>query len=128
MRLTKLNPETGQYEYKEPAKTQAEFVAQRKAVIQRLGQYEDKGGVDNVIALPCKVGDTVYCIWKYSDFTREDAPLIKSTKVIGFVIENGKAKVIPEDYSDMADRWYMLIDVAFTEEEAERKLAERSRK
>ena len=84
MRLTKFNPETGQYEYIEPAKTQEQFMAQRKAVIQRLGEYEDKGEVDNVIALPCKVGDTVYCIWKYSDFRREDAPLIKATKVIGF--------------------------------------------
>lgn len=41
MRLTKFNPETGLYEYKETAKTQAEFMAQRKAVIQRLGVYED---------------------------------------------------------------------------------------
>ncbi len=42
MRLTKFNPETGQYEYKEHAKTQEEFMAQRKAVIQKLGEYEDK--------------------------------------------------------------------------------------
>lgn len=42
MRLTKFNPETGQYEYKEKAKTLAEFRAQRKAVIQKLGKYEDK--------------------------------------------------------------------------------------
>lgn len=42
MRLTKFNPETGQYEYIEKAKTQAEFVAQRKAVIQRLGEFEDR--------------------------------------------------------------------------------------
>jgi hypothetical protein len=41
MRLTKFNPETGQYEYKEPAKTQEEFIAQRKAVIQRLGELEE---------------------------------------------------------------------------------------
>lgn len=41
MRLTKFNPETGQYEFHEPAKTQAEFIAQRKAVIQRLGELED---------------------------------------------------------------------------------------
>lgn len=45
MRLTKFNPETGQYEYIEPARTQEEFIAQRKAVIQRLGEYEDKGEV-----------------------------------------------------------------------------------
>lgn len=42
MRLTKRNPETGQYEYIEKAKTQEEFNAQRKAVIQRLGEYEDR--------------------------------------------------------------------------------------
>lgn len=42
MRLTKRNPETGQYEYKEKAKTLAEFRAQRKAVIQKFGELEDK--------------------------------------------------------------------------------------
>ena len=42
MRLTKFNPETGQYEYIEKAKTLTEFRAQRKAVIQRLGELEDK--------------------------------------------------------------------------------------
>lgn len=42
MRLTKFNPETGEYEYKEHAKTQEEFNAQRKAVIQRLGELEDR--------------------------------------------------------------------------------------
>lgn len=41
-RLTKFNEETGKYEYKERAKTQEEFNAQRKAVIQRLGEFEDK--------------------------------------------------------------------------------------
>ena len=42
MRLTKFNPETGLYEYHEPAKTQTEYNAQRKAVIQRLGEFEDR--------------------------------------------------------------------------------------
>lgn len=40
-RLTKFNEETGEYEYRERAKTQEEFNAQRKAVIQRLGEAED---------------------------------------------------------------------------------------
>lgn len=40
-RLTKFNAETGEYEYRERAKTQEEFNAQRKAVIQRLGEFED---------------------------------------------------------------------------------------
>ena len=42
MRLTKFNPETGFYEYIEKARTQAEYNEQRKAVIQKLGEYEDK--------------------------------------------------------------------------------------
>lgn len=42
MRLTKFNSETGQYECKDRAKTLAEFRAQRKALIQRLGEYEDR--------------------------------------------------------------------------------------
>lgn len=42
MRLTKFNTETNEYEYKERAKTQEEFNAQRKAVIQRLGEFEDR--------------------------------------------------------------------------------------
>ena len=40
-RLTKFNEETGRYEFHEVAKTQEEFNAQRKAVIQRLGEFED---------------------------------------------------------------------------------------
>ena len=42
MRLTKFNPETGLYEYHEKAKTLAEYRQQRKAVIQKLGEYEDR--------------------------------------------------------------------------------------
>lgn len=42
MRLTKFNPETGLYEYVEKAKTLDEYRAQRKAVIQKLGEYEDR--------------------------------------------------------------------------------------
>lgn len=42
MRLTKFNPETGQYEFHKAAKTQAEYNEQRKAAIQKLGEYEDK--------------------------------------------------------------------------------------
>lgn len=42
MRLTKFNEETGQYEYIEKAKTLAEYRAQRKAAIQKLGEYEDR--------------------------------------------------------------------------------------
>lgn len=41
MRLTKFNEETGKYELIKKPKTQAEFIEQRKAVIQRLGEYEE---------------------------------------------------------------------------------------
>ena len=42
MRLTKFNPETGQYVIIETPKTFSQLIAQRKAVIQKLGEYEDK--------------------------------------------------------------------------------------
>ena len=42
MRLTKFNPETGQYVITETPKTYSQLMAQRKAVIQKLGEYEDK--------------------------------------------------------------------------------------
>lgn len=42
MRLTRFNSETGQYEYIEKARTLDEFRAQRKAVIQKLGELEDR--------------------------------------------------------------------------------------
>ena len=42
MRLTKFNPETGLYEYVKKAKTLDEYRAQRKAAIQKLGEFEDK--------------------------------------------------------------------------------------
>lgn len=64
MRLTKFNPETGLYEYVEKAKTLDEYRAQRKAVIQRLGHYEDlaeafgpsiiKAEIDYLLNLPEK--------------------------------------------------------------------------
>ena len=42
MRLTKFNPETGQYVVIETPKTFSQLMAQRKAVIQKLGRIEDK--------------------------------------------------------------------------------------
>jgi hypothetical protein len=42
MRLTKFNPETGEYEYIAVARTQEENNARRKAVLQRLGELEDR--------------------------------------------------------------------------------------
>ena len=53
MRLTKFNPETGLYEYVEKAKTLDEYRAQRKAAIQKLGEYEkyeDYLGMDVYVA------------------------------------------------------------------------------
>ena len=41
MGLTKFNEETGQYEYIEKAKTLDEYRAQRKAAIQKLGEFEE---------------------------------------------------------------------------------------
>lgn len=81
---------------------------------------------NGVIVLPCKAGDKVYCIWQYSNFVKEESPFIEEAKAETFIFDEGKAKVIPENYGDMVDRFYRLLDVAFTREEAEKALAERS--
>ena len=54
-RLTKYNVETGEYEYRERAKTQEEFIAQRKAVIQRLGELEDGLELGELIEKPLEI-------------------------------------------------------------------------
>jgi predicted house-cleaning noncanonical NTP pyrophosphatase (MazG superfamily) len=71
---------------------------------------------------PCSIGDTVYCIWQYSDFAKTDPPFILEDKVIGFVIDEGIIKPIPHHYHQYPD-WYTLRDIKFTQEEAEKALA-----
>ena len=83
---------------------------------------------NGVIVPPCKVGDTVYCIWQYSDFAKTEPPFIKPAKVESFVIDEGTIKVFPDNYSEMDDHWFRLLDIVFTQEEAEKALAERSEK
>lgn len=78
---------------------------------------------ENTVELPCKVGDTVYCIWKYSDFAKENIPFIQETRVISFVIDEGVPKIIPANYGEMTDSWHRLLEIAFTKEEAEEALA-----
>ena len=90
---------------------------------QHIADYLINSGV---IVLPCKVGQMVYCVWQYSDFAKTEPPFIKEAKVCSFVIDEGDAKIIPENYAEMADTWHRLMAVAFTKEEAEKALAERS--
>ena len=71
---------------------------------------------------PCCIGDTVYCIWQYSDFVKIDPPFILEDKVIGFVIDEGIIKPIPRHHHQYPD-WYTLRDIKFTREEAEQALA-----
>ena len=71
---------------------------------------------------PCGIGDTVYCIWQYSDFAKIDPPFILEDKVIGFVIDEGIIKPIPHHFHQFPD-WYTLRDIKFTQEEAEKILA-----
>ena len=75
-RLTKFNEETGEYEYRERAKTQEEFIAQRKAVIQRLGEFEDKAS-DLAEEIFAEIEETFKeCLWFLenhpSDYPRMD--------------------------------------------------------
>lgn len=92
----------------------------------RLCDLEDKIQQGKFVELPCKLGDTVYCVWQYSDFTKTEPPFIKEETVCSFIIDEGVAKIIPKNYGEMVDNWHRLMAVAFTKEEAEKALAERS--
>lgn len=91
-------------------------------------EIADKLLSEGVIVPPCKVGDTIYCIWQYSDFNKQDRPVIRESKVDGFVLDDGEVKIIPENYVTMANMWYRLLSVHYTREEAEKALKERSEK
>ena len=54
VRLTKYNSETSQYEYIEKAKTQEQFIDQRKTAIQKLGLYEDMIERGALVYVPTK--------------------------------------------------------------------------
>jgi hypothetical protein len=78
---------------------------------------------ENVVELPCNVGDTVYCIWQYNDFCKTGLPVIEESKVTAFVIDEGEVKIIPENYAEKIDSWYRLRAVAFNNDDAEKILA-----
>ena len=99
------------------------YTEQAKLHAKYLAQHLLNAGV---ILPPCKVGDTVYCIWQYSDFAITEPPFIKPAKAESFVIDEGTIKVFPDNYSEMDDHWFRLLDIVFTQEEAEKALAERS--
>ena len=94
-----------------------------KGVAEELYDAGYRKQSENVIELPCKVGDAVYCIWQYSDFAKEGIPFIQEARVISFVIDEGVPKIIPANYGEMTDSWHRLLEVAFTKEEAEESLA-----
>ena len=72
---------------------------------------------------PCSIGDTVYCIWQYSDFAKIEPPCVLEDEVIGFVIDEGIIKPITRHYHQYSDLWHTLRDIKFTQEEAEKALA-----
>ena len=74
-----------------------------------------------LLETPCKEGDTVFCIWQYSDFTSEEDPFIEEATAVSFVLD-GSVKVIPSGYSDKVNSWYRLIDICFSREDAEKAL------
>lgn len=101
MRLTKFNTETGQYEYIETAKTQAEFNAQRKAVIQRLGEFEDKAS-DLAEEIFAEMESTIKGIILLLSFSYNDSPKESYLKkacykdMLGYIAEL-KKKYIGKD-------------------------------
>lgn len=80
MRLTRFNSETGEYECIEKAKTQEEFIAQRKAAIQRLGEFEDKAS-DLVEEIFAEIEETFKeCLW-FLENHPSDYPRMDRTKI-----------------------------------------------
>lgn len=91
----------------------------------RLAELEDKIEKGTLIELPCKVGDTVFVIWQYSDFLgQEDKPFIEKDICKSFIYDENKMKIIPKNYAERNEYWYTVLDILLTREEAEKRLKE----
>lgn len=127
MRLTKFNPETGQYEYIEKAKTLDEYRAQRKAAIQKLGELEDKAEKVDAIEFTCifgqphKVSDCPIVeeiektkadtVRKMQERLKADAVTIRDhTGKLGVVVGVGNIDDVAREMLEVAQRLVVLND------------------
>ena len=82
---------------------------------------------NNVVVLPCKVGDTVYII---DDGDEGSDPYVLAVKVLQFLLNsNGIAVELALPLGIRLNTWAVIgKNVFLTEEEAEKALAERTNK
>lgn len=91
----------------------------------RLAELEDKIENCTLIELPCKVGDAVWCIYRYEDcFGRITDYFIEQDKAQCFIFDEGKFKIFPSNYNNRSEYYYKLKDIFLTKAEAENKLKE----
>ena len=94
-------------------------------IYQRLAELENDYENGKVVKLPCRVGDTIYVIYQYSDFLgTEDEPFIEEDIAKFFVYDENKMKIVPSRYGERNDYWYKVLDILPTLEEAEKRLKE----
>ena len=86
----------------------------------RLGNYEDAEEQGLLLRLPCKVGDTVYCIRTICD--GKDTKEITDFKVLRFDI--GKHILMVNEYTHTLNIADIGKTVFLTREEAEKALAD----
>ena len=87
--------------------------------VKRLGEIEDKIENKTLIELPCKVGDTVYCIYHFYDVEEDFEYDIIPEEVVGIFVQ--------EDDFDIGTSHLMIgkskrVCVCLTKAEAEAKL------
>lgn len=102
-----------------------EIVAYIESLQNKVKEYEDKIEQGTLIELPCKVGDTVYVIYQYSDFLgTKDEPFIEEDIAQSFIYDENKMKIVPSRYGERSEYWYKTLDILLTREEAEKRLKE----
>ena len=96
-------------------KTAGEF----KEIVDRLAEYEDAEEQGLIVRLPCKVGDTVYEVFKYP------IPQVKETAVdkVVFTAKGIKLKLARNSFYETAVS-SIGKTIFFTYAEAEKKLKE----
>lgn len=93
--------------------------------IERLVELEDDLESGKMIRLPCKVGDAVWCIYRYEDcFGRITDYFIEQDKAQCFIFDEGKFKIFPSNYNNRSEYYYKLKDIFLTKAEAEKRLKE----
>ena len=99
-----------------------------KTLIDKALKFDElKAKLENgtLIELPCKVGDAVWCIYRYEDcFGRITDYFIEQDKAQCFIFDEGKFKIFPSNYNNRSEYYYKLKDIFLTKAEAEKRLKE----